>query len=193
MPFANVQLQNLDSQEPRPPEWSLHSDWPSPCWQPAWWLNWAPASSKNQNWALLSWWFQQARDRQALVLVFSPLGKVDFIQMHLKTSGLSPDPSLWAVNCSFPNQWSLLAAHHVSEQQGFVRDQICLCVFRTSPVHHKVGGEDPLFLPYLCAAPARVPALEPVLSTVLCVHRKCKSIFQGNIQISTLRLIFMQI
>lgn len=58
-------------------------------------------------------------------------------------------------------------------------------------MNHRMGGEGSLFFPSLCAAP--VPALAPVLSSVLCVHTNCKSLFQGNTQISTLRLIPMQI
>lgn len=96
-------------------------------------------------------------------------GNVDFTQMHLWTSGLCPDPSLWAVNCSvsFPNEWSQPAAHPVTYQHRFVVALSCLCIL--GKVSHESqdarGWGAVLSLGVRC--PMRVPALAPVLSSVL--------------------------
>lgn len=141
-----------------------------------WWLNWAPASSQN-HWAILSWWFQQARGRGMngyLFLVFPLPGKVDFIQMPLKHLDSILTLSLWALNCSvsFPNEWSQLAAHHVSEQQRFVRDQNCLCVLQNIPYESQNGRGEPsvLPLPVWCSCEVACPCICLVISA-MCLQK----------------------
>lgn len=144
----------------------------------------------------LSWWFQQAVTEVWMVTwfwFFTPHSQKNrFYSKAFKNiwtlpwpCGLLIVPSLFQISDPTPLHIMSVSSRDFS---GIRFVYVCS---RTSPVNHRMGGEGPLFSPYLCAAP--VPALVPVLSSVLRVHANCKSLFQGNIQISTLRLILMQI
>lgn len=182
MPFANVSLQtvrNLSDQSG-----SLHSDWPSHCWNTAWCLNWAPASSKN-HWALLSWWFQQAPDRGMngyLFLVSSPHWKNRFYSNAFK--------NIWTL--SWPSHCGLLIVPSLFQ----ISDPSLLHIMSQWAAEICQGSDLPVCVP---EHPLWITEWEgrALCSSLTCVLHLCLSWYlschQCYVFIQTVKVFFKQI